>query len=188
MDWIASFFRWVGSGFVWWVMVEPWEQAVRTRLGKWVRRLGPGPHLKLPFIDQVALHTTAWRTALVPTQTLSTMDGHTVVSGGTVGYKITDLERMYRELYHAEDTISQIAAAAVAQVVNTTNKADLTPAIVAERTAAIVETKLLEFGLGAIQMRLTDFAYVKAYRFVTDNRWLSGNPVPAVAGRPNRYY
>ncbi len=187
MNWLFDLINRLFGGLVWWVLIQPWDQGVRTRMGKYVKRLGPGFHWKFPFIDQVAVMTTAYRNAQIHTQTLSTLDNHTVVTGGTIGYTVDNLETLYRTLYHAEDTIAQDAAAAIAQVVQTTNKADLNPMKVAEHASVLVKDKLQTYGLGNIQFRLTDFAFVKTYRLVGDNRYMYGATLPAVTGR-NRGY
>lgn len=183
-SWVGDLFNRFFSTFVWWVLVQPWQQGVRTRMGKYVKRLGPGFHWKFPFIDQVALMTSAYRNAQIHTQTLSTIDNATVVTGGTVGYAIENMEALYRTLHHAEDTISQEAAAAIAQVVYTTTKADINPFMVAEKASALVQDKLRAYGLGDITFRLTDFAFVKTFRLVNDQRYAYGASLPAVSNRP----
>lgn len=182
-NWVGDLFNRFFASFVWWVLVQPWEQGVRTRMGKHVKRLTPGFHWKLPFIDQVAVMTAAYRNAQIHTQTLSTSDNQTVVTGGTVGYSIENMETLYRKLYHAEDTISQEAAAAIAQVVQTTTKDDINPFMVAEKASALVQNKLREYGLGNIQFRLTDFAFVKTFRLVNDARYAYGGVLPQVSSR-----
>lgn len=177
MNWLFDTISRLVGQVIFWAAVQPWEQAIRVRFGKHVRRLQPGFHLRIPIIDQVHKQTSAWRTSLISTQTLSTIDGATLISGGTVGYVIADIETLYRCLHHAEDTISQIAAAAIATVVQRTAKADLTPALVSESATAEARLRLEAFGLASIELRLTDFAFVRAYRIVQDQRWVIGTPL-----------
>lgn len=54
---IFRFFR----QFQIWVVVAPWEQAVRVRLGKHLSVLNAGVHLKLPFADLVYLQSVRLR-------------------------------------------------------------------------------------------------------------------------------
>ena len=37
----------------WWVVVPPWQRALRLRLGTHQTELGAGIHLKIPYIHQV---------------------------------------------------------------------------------------------------------------------------------------
>jgi regulator of protease activity HflC (stomatin/prohibitin superfamily) len=40
--------------FQFWVILRPYERAIRYRLGRWTKEYGPGPHLIFPFnIDEV---------------------------------------------------------------------------------------------------------------------------------------
>lgn len=184
MNWLFdTIARLVGS-VVFWATVQPWEQAIRVRLGKHVRKLSPGLHLRIPIIDQVHTQTSAWRAALISTQTLSTKDGATVVTGGNVGYMIADIETLYRSLHHAEDTISQVASAALAEQIQSMLKADMTPELVAERASIAVRERLSKFGLAEIELRLTDFAFVRVHRLVMDQRWMVGAPLQTTVTPP----
>lgn len=181
MNWFFdSIARLVGQ-VVFWATVQPWEQAIRVRLGKHVRRLVPGIHLRIPIIDVVHTQTSAWRATHIPTQTLSTRDGATVVTGGNVGYVIADIEALYRTLHHAEDTISQVSSAAIAEQVQAIDKAELTPELVAKRAGDVVREKLAAFGLADVDLRITDFAFVRVHRLVMDQRWMVGAPLQTQA-------
>lgn len=39
--------------FIWWVVIQPWEQGIRVRLGKKRVRLEPGIHFRIPYLDAV---------------------------------------------------------------------------------------------------------------------------------------
>jgi hypothetical protein len=50
-----------------WVIVQPWEQCLRVRMGKHVRMLPSGFHWRLPLIDTVFKQSVRMRTAMLPT-------------------------------------------------------------------------------------------------------------------------
>lgn len=183
MNWLFDTIARLFGSVVFWATVQPWEQAIRVRLGKRVRRLSPGLHLRIPIVDQVHTQTSAWRASLISTQTLSTKDGATIVTGGNVGYRIADIEALYRSLHHAEDTISQVASAALAEQIQRLTKEEATPELVAERATLAVREKLSAFGLAEIELRLTDFAFVRVHRLVMDQRWMVGAPLQTEAPR-----
>ncbi len=166
----AAFSNLIGQ-VIFWATVAPWEQAIRVRAGKHVRRLEPGFHWRVPILDQINKQSVRLRTAHVPTQTLSTKDGFTVVAGAAIGYAIADIEKLYRGLHHAEDTLTQMTAAALADCVFSNNRVDVTP----DHISACVTEKLTEafdpFGLEKVTVRVTDFAFVRAIRLVQDQRY-----------------
>lgn len=154
---------------VWWAVVNPWERALRVRLGKHVVKLGPGVHLKIPFVDAVFKQSVRRRLANLPLQTLTTRDGKTLSLSGVVGYAVADLDQLYATLQHAEDTIINLALAAIADFVHTHDTADCQPADVA--TEAVATMSLEKYGLGEVSIHLTDFVYAKAYRLLSDTQW-----------------
>jgi len=169
-EFFATIMRLFGQ-VVFWAMVEPWEQAIRVRAGKHVRRLMPGLHFRIPILDLIYKQTVRLRTSMVATQTLSTHDGHTLIVGATVGYCISDIEKLYRGLFHAEDTIIQMAAGELAAEVFGTERSAVRPDKVGLNVTARLQDRFAAFGLAGVSVRVTDFAFVRAFRIVNDTRW-----------------
>lgn len=158
-----------------WVVVMPWQQALRVRCGRHVRLLGPGIYLKLPVLDAVKVESVRRRTSMVPVQTLSTADGATVTVAAVVGYAIGDLGKLYGGLHHAEDTIVQMTQGAIAAEVFRQQRTEIAPG----RLAEILDCHLVEafaaYGLKDVTVRITDFAFVRAIRLISDQRWFHGS-------------
>ena len=112
---IRGFFRGVRP----WVIVAPWEQCLRVRLGKRVKVLRAGFHLRIPVIDTVYMQSVRRRVSSIGNQTITTSDNHTISLGGALGYAIEDVEAVYRGLHHAEDTLVQLSRQTIAQHVVT---------------------------------------------------------------------
>lgn len=163
--------RWFGN-LKFYVTVNPWEQAIRVRAGKTILRLAPGLHFKIPFIDAVYRQSVRLRAAQMCTQTLTTMDGHTVVIGATLGFNIEDIERIYNRLHHADDTLTNKAAAALAETVYRTNRSDLHAQRLSDGVSADLSAEFHEFGVSGVDVRITDFAFIRAIRLVQDGRWM----------------
>lgn len=159
------------SMFQLWVEVTPWEHAVRSRLGKYIKKLGPGFHIKLPIIDVVYKQSTRARRSFVTTQTLSTKDGANLIVGGSMAYTIDDIEKLYRTLHHAESTIVQAAAAEIASYVFTLTKAEIDPKDIGQYVTTVLKKEFESYGLGNIRVDITDFAFIRAYRLVNDQRY-----------------
>lgn len=165
------------GGVVFWIVVQPWEQAIRVRAGRHVKRLAPGLHLRVPILDEVHKQAARLRCALIPTQTLCTADGQTLVVGATLGYAVADIEKLYRRLSHAEDTVSQLAAAAIAAEVFGRDRANALPQDVADAATAALRAELEPLGFSEVSLRVTDFAFVRAFRLIQEARWMAGRPL-----------
>ena len=157
-------FRNLGSLFRWWVIVAPWEQAVRVRLGKRVALLRAGCHLRIPLIDRVFRQSVRRRYITVPTQTITTLDGKTVTVSGGMGYAIRDVLTLYDTLHDAEDVVQTEVNAAVARFMSVRNLHDCLPLAIEQAVAAAVD--LSRYGLEAGDFCVTDFAVARTYRLI----------------------
>ncbi len=103
-------------------------------------------------------------------QTLSTLDGKTVTMCATIGYEVADVGLLYNTLHHATDTIRNMVAAEIAKTVQTMSSAECNPSAVEDSVNAV--TDLSVFGLAGVEIRLVDFAFVRTYRILQDQRWV----------------
>lgn len=159
--------------FVWWVAVMPWEEGIRIRFGNRVRRLKPGFHLAIPFVDRAFVQNTRLRTIDAGMQTLSTRDGRNLIVAATVRLRVDDVEKLFFNMSFPTDTIADILAAAISEFVVVTESAAVNPKSIAE---AVGKTLDLEpYGFGEAQVVVTDFAFIKAHRLVTDQRVWRGH-------------
>lgn len=161
--------RWFGQ-FTPWVMVSPWEAALRVRCGRHVAKLSPGFYWRLPLFDVIYKQQTRLRTSVVCTQTLSTRDGATLMIGCVLAYSITDIERLYGTLQHGEGTLDSLTAAAIAELVQSRDRSELVPESIGCVTNKLSQ-KFEAYGIGDVSVRVTDFAYLRAFRLVQDQRW-----------------
>lgn len=157
---------------LWWVIVAPWEQAVRVRLGKYLRVLNAGIHFRIPFIDKIFLQSTRLRFTDMPAQTITTADGKTVTLTGTVGYTIDDIRLLYETLHHANDTIMNLTMASVAKYVRGRRLNECVPTEIEKFVSDNVH--LDKYGLGHARFSLLDFAVVRTFRLIQSAKWSSG--------------
>jgi hypothetical protein len=171
---LQDLFRQIGGIFRWWVIVAPWEQAVRVRLGKHVLVLNAGVHLRIPFADRVFLQSTRRRFTSVPTQTISTMDGKAVTVSGCLGYRIDDIGRLYDTLHQPEDVLQTEAQAAVARFVAGHTLQECGPGAVEAFVADSLD--LSKYGLGGTEYYVTDFVAVRTFRLISGEpkNWTQG--------------
>ena len=167
-DFLAQFWRQLRP----WTVINPWEQALRVRLGRHVRRLPPGVHLKVPLIDTIYAQSVRRRIVALQVQTITTTDGKAVSFAASLGYEIGDLAKLYETLHHAEDTIIRLGMAALAHVVRTRAADDCDQESI-ER-AAVTRLDLVRFGIQGVELYLTAFAVVRTYRLISDPTYDTG--------------
>jgi regulator of protease activity HflC (stomatin/prohibitin superfamily) len=150
--------------FQWWVVVTPWQQAVRVRFGKNTALLGPGLHLNLPIIDQVYLQPTRVRAQHIFPQTVTTRDGKAVSLSCSLQFSIADLLTVYEKVHNAHDLIEQKIQSIVSQTVYSKRLDNLTPGDV--ESEVLAEADLKEFGIEIHGFSITSFAVVRTFRLI----------------------
>ena len=168
MNALQSLLQGLKDLFTWWFTVAPWEQAIRVRLGKRVKVLYPGAHVRLPILDRLYLQSVRLRTADIPMLTVTTKDGHPVSVAGNLFYRITDVLKLYTTLHHAQEAVVDMAASAITGAIHEMRKEDCTIKAVEEAATSGVDFK--EYGINSTAIHLTDFAFVKTYRLIHDTK------------------
>jgi len=166
VNWLQQIMTAVGQLLRWWFVVLPWEQAIRVRLGERIVLFNGGLHFQFPFIDRVYIQNVRRRIAPIHIQTITTKDGKTVTLAGSLSYKITDIEELYRTLHQAESTIMQSVQGIVSEFVIRNDLVDCAPKQIAENVTD--QLSLEKYGLGETEFFLTDFAVVRTYRILQD--------------------
>lgn len=152
--------------FIWWAVIQPWEQGLLVRLGKSPRLLSPGLHFRIPYVDAIYRQAIRRRNSNFGPQTVTTSDGATLTISGTIAYSIKDILELYDRLHHPEDAIASTAQAAISGFVTARALADCTPPAIC--AACRSDLGLRKFGILVHDVSLTTFARVRTYRLITD--------------------
>jgi len=123
----------------------------------------------VPFLDTVHVQSVRLRLATMSMQTVMTRDRQALTVAGALGYAVHNIERLYQTLHHAEDTLTNLSMTAVAECAALLDAADLTPELLAQRATAALD--VTDYGLTEVSIRITDFAFIRTYRLVSDTRW-----------------
>lgn len=153
--------------FQWWIVIAPWEGAIRVRRGKKIKVLQPGMHFRIPALDRFFVQGTRKRYMNTPTQTVTTYDGQALTVSGGTAYSIVDIGALYDTLRDAEDVIQIETLSLVAQYVASHTLEESRPEAIQSYVNA--NLKLERYGLGEASFLITDFVCVKTYRIINSN-------------------
>lgn len=171
MEWLQGLFDRFAEAFRWFYILQPWEQALRVRCGRWIKKHEGGVHFKIPYIDWIFKQNCRLRISDIPNQTITTLDDHTITVAGALKYRVADVTPLYMNLHMAEDTIAQTVQGILTEKIAWSTLDDCEP----EKLMDHVNNRLdlQRWGLAEYEFILTDFARVKTYRFITGdlNRW-----------------
>jgi regulator of protease activity HflC (stomatin/prohibitin superfamily) len=172
---MPQFFEWISRIFgswKFWIVVPPWDQGVRVRLGKNATRLGPGFHLRVPFVDDVTLVNTRLRIHSTPQVTLQNGSATTAkVICALVGYRIDDpLLAMQR---FEKPSIAVIGLA----------QAKIVAGMSDEENLLSLRDEFAESGIAVEFVRYTDNVAVRTFRLLQTSWGISEDSYPAMQGR-----
>lgn len=167
--WITQVFQSLSRPLTWWVVVATWEQAVRVRFGKRVHELGPGIHLRIPFVDRIYVQSTRLRTTCSTGLTITTEGGQTVTLSLAIEYSIASTLRVYETLANPDTILrcrfERMLTAAVAAV-----PSGLTVHFINKALEIEVESMDLGvFGLRDARAFVTSFAVVRPIRLMSND-------------------
>lgn len=167
MTWLTQIASAVGQPFKWWVVVAPWEQALRVRLGKVAAVLGPGVHFRVPFLDRVYRKSIRLRAVSRTGQTVTTKDGKCVTLGWVVEFAVADIRQLYERVAMPEDQIIAHAARVIATKVYKTSASEFNPTTVGD--IATRELSGMKWGLASVVVSITEVAFARTYRLLNND-------------------
>ena len=169
MGQFKEFLQYIFEFFKIWVIIQPWESGLIVRNGRRIKKKSGGIYFKIPYFDSVYVQENRLRVSLMALQTLTSKDMKTITIGGSIGYSISDLERLYSTLYTPETTISNIVMNEMAEFIHNNNVNAITPKKIEGKILKVLKSK--DYGLDFEYFKITNFAVVKTFRLIQDQSW-----------------
>ena len=159
----------------WWLELKPiviirdYEEAVLLRFGKFKQVLKPGLHFKIPMFDEVIDQHVVVTTLSLDAQSLYTKDKQNIVVKGLVKYKIADVKIFLREVYDAQDAISDMSQSIIKNVIMSMTLEECTDVELDNTLTKKVRVEAKKWGVEVQQVTLTDLAPIRSIRLINDN-------------------
>ena len=153
------------------VVVDQYEGAVVLRFGKFARELGPGFHFHIPFlVERVFKTPVVEQTFRPPPQSLSTKDDISIVVGGIVRYKISNVRKWMLEVWETKDVFEDAAAGAIKTVVKNHTWKELLECDHDELITQAVRKIANRFGVQVVKATLADVGRLRSIRLLMDKK------------------
>lgn len=170
LEWLGQIMDTLGKFFPRMVIVRATQAGVRWRRGKHVKPLQPGLHWFWPITTEVEVIVTARQTLNLPPQTLMTQDKVKLATSAVLVYSVYDIVRAIgQQNWDVDGTASDIAQAAVVEVISSTPYDELTTEIVGKvekRLTATAGKRLRRYGVRVHRCALTDLAECRVFRLI----------------------
>lgn len=116
LGWIGQIAGWFGQWIPRWVIVRTTHGAVKFVGGSRVVALGPGWHIYWPVRTDFVIYPIVRQALNLANQTMETTDHITIMVGGMLVYEVHDISALVAYTFDPDDTIKDIAAAAIHDV------------------------------------------------------------------------
>ncbi len=150
------------------VIVNPYEEGVLNRAGKFKKIVSPGIHFKIPIIDEVVTQYTVTTTLSLPAQSLYTIDKQNIVVKGVVKYKISDVKVFLLEVYDAQDAISDMTQSIIKNIIMSKTLDECIDPEIDNVLTKKARVEVKKWGVEINQVTLTDLAPIRSFRLIND--------------------
>jgi membrane protease subunit HflK len=152
-----------------WTVVEPWQQALVTRLGKITRTLGPGFHWVLPFHLHRVYHVNVVPvpTTLAP-QSIETADGKQVVVRPVALWGVNDVRTFLTKTENADTLLSEVIGPLVTRKAKDATLEELKSDRFLSDTRRYVREHMRKYGMELVDLGFKDLTRSRSIRLWQD--------------------
>jgi len=145
--------------FVFWVVLDEYEEGVVLRLGKYKKSLGKGLHLILPCnIDNVLVDNVVPTTDEIGEHSLVTADGKAVLIDGIVRWRIEDIRKILLEVEDSDDVLIDSTSGVLSQLVSEYEYEDLRSKEFKSELMRTARRIARKSGVEILDIQITDLA------------------------------
>jgi regulator of protease activity HflC (stomatin/prohibitin superfamily) len=151
-----------------WVVLQPFERGVQTRLGKFVKVVEPGLTFIIPLgIDHVYFETVVPRTHSLEDQSCTTTDGKQIGFQAVLTYSIRDIEAAILSVNHHEDALKDSCTGAICHTLSEyTWDSIVKNEEVLDKVTANCRKKAEKYGIKLISVQFATMSLVRTIRLL----------------------
>jgi len=152
------------------VVVEPWEGALRTRLGTGKKILKPGFHFIFPFkIDNVTALDVVTTIEDTTVQTVKSLDSIPVSVEAAIRFKILNVELAICEVQDLQETLINASMGAIADCIGEKTFAECTVAGLKESVLTAIRNEVSGWGIKIQKFQIITLCESANYRMMGES-------------------
>ena len=152
LDWLLG----IWDELIPFVVIDPWEEGFRVRLGKHTKVLKPGVHVSLPWIDTVTAIDVKRQAVNLPNQNIWTLDRKAVTISGAVEYAVTDTAKVFLDVQDLDESLIEVTQGLIADYVVSVDEENLHPTTMAEEMLPLLHKEGEEWGVDITRIYISD--------------------------------
>lgn len=168
LDRLVDFVIQFAELFRFWVILEPYDEGVMLRLGKFTKTLGPGLTWKLPFGFETALiQSVVPTTHSLGNESITTKDGKGVGFHSIVTYQIRDIKKALLDVADTDHALRDACAGEIGRVLREHNWCDIIGSVeILDELTAACRKRGFRYGIEVMSVQLAGLALVKSIRLM----------------------
>lgn len=163
--------NWLEAGisqFQFLFVIDPYEEAVVLRLGKYNRTVGAGWHFVIPFsIEEIMKDTVVRTTSYLEVQSITSADGLPVNLNAVIVYKIGNIKRWLLEVDDAETAIQDMTYGIITELAEEWLWEDIMAPRFMQEVTTRVHQEAVTWGARVEAVKLSDRTQSKSLRLWT---------------------
>ncbi len=154
--------------FRFWYVLQPYEQGVLVRLGKFVRVMDPGFHWVCPFsVDVVHYENVVPTTHSLGDEATVTKDGRTAAFHAVVTYQVRDIRKAMLDVVDTDHAVRDACAGEIGKLMRERTWEELqhSEALLDDLTA-VCRKRGFRYGIEIMSIQLASLALAKNIRLM----------------------
>ena len=169
MEWLSTILKNFVKPLQWWIVIAPWEQGLRVRLGKTSKLLRPGIHFRIPFLDKIYVQNTRLRTIEESNTTATTTDGVAVTYSLAINLAVGDVSKLFQNLSSPKSTLVAAAQGAISRAIASGDKTSLDANSLEQAALVVVRQVAESAGFINVEVKITALCCIRAYRLINES-------------------
>jgi regulator of protease activity HflC (stomatin/prohibitin superfamily) len=155
--------------FRFWIVLDPYEQGVLLRLGRFVRVVDPGFHWILPFrIDHVVYECVVASTHSLGNESVVSTDGKSVGFHAVVTYQVRDIKKALLEIEDVNHAVRDACLGEIGRVLRESSWSEITDKDILDKLTAACRRRGFRYGIEIVSVQLASLSLVKNIRIMGD--------------------
>ena len=168
LNWLSKVVEKCWKYICFWVIINPFENGVLVRLGKYKRILLPGFYLKFPFIDYVYSTIITPDTMHTSPVTLTTTDGKTVSIGAVVEFEIVNVYKYILCTNEPRSNMHDIILGTISEAIEDRKWEEIKKKNIRYIVQKKISQKCWVMGIEIIDFYFTNKCVVRSFKIFTE--------------------
>lgn len=147
-------------------IIDHYDEGVRLRIGKFHGKLLAGWHWKIPFFDKIITNSVVTTTLSVDPQSVSTLDGKSVVVSSIIKYRISNIKTFLLEVEDATDALADMTMGIIADIIRDMEWSELRDCDLSAMITEQVREESLKWGISVKVVTIPDLDQIRSIRLI----------------------